>query len=503
MAALKRVLIANRGEIACRIIRACHDEGLEAVAVYSEADRHSPHVRAADLAAAIGPPPARESYLKVDRLLHAARETGADAVHPGYGFLAERAHFAEAVERAGLTFIGPGPDAIRAMGDKTEARRRMRDAGVPIVPGSTEPVTTEADAAATAARIGYPLMLKAAAGGGGKGMRRVAEPGGLAAALRAARSEAESAFGDGAIYLERYIDRPRHVEIQVMADGRGHVIHLGERECSVQRRHQKLIEETPSPAVTPELRARMGDAAVQAARSVAYRSAGTVEFLLGPDGRFYFLEMNTRIQVEHPVTELVYGVDLVREQLRLAAGQAPGIPAGLAPQGHAIECRITSEDPGQGFLPATGRIAFLRIPEGPGVRWDGGIAVGDEVGVFYDPLLAKLIVWGENRDHAIRRMRRALEELVVAGVPTSQAFHVRVLRDPVFQSGAYDLGYVERFGDRLLQAEPDPALLEQAALAAALAEHEAREGSVPVTAQPGDATGDSPWLRAARLAGLR
>jgi acetyl-CoA carboxylase biotin carboxylase subunit len=500
---VKRILVANRGEIACRVIRACHDEGLEAVAVYSDVDRASPHVRAADLAVPIGPPPARESYLHVERLLRAARATGADAVHPGYGFLSERAHFAQAVEDAGLVFVGPGPAAIRAMGDKTEARRRMEAAGVPIVPGTTEPVTGEADAAVVAGRVGYPVMLKASAGGGGKGMRRVEERAGLAAALRAARSEAESAFGDGAVYLERCIERPRHVEVQIVADGRGNVVHLGERECSVQRRHQKLIEECPSPAVTPALRRRMGEAAVQAARSVGYRNAGTVEFLLAPDGEFYFLEMNTRIQVEHPVTEMVYGVDLVREQLRLAAGRPLGIPADLGPRGHAIECRITSEDPFQGFLPATGRIAFLRIPSGPGVRWDGGIEVGNEVGVFYDPLLAKLIAWGETRDHAIRRMRRALDELLVVGVPTAQAFHRRVMRDPGFQSGTYDLSYMELTGQRLLAAELDPLLLEQTALAAALAEHEARQGAAGVVRDPEAGDGASPWLRAARLAGLR
>jgi acetyl/propionyl-CoA carboxylase alpha subunit len=389
------------------------------------------------------------------------------------------------------------------MGHKTEARRRMEAAGVPIVPGTVDPVASEADARAAAGRVGYPLMLKAAAGGGGKGMRLVADPAGLAAALRAASSEAQSAFGDGAVYLERYIDRPRHVEIQVMADGRGEVVHLGERECSVQRRHQKLIEEAPSPALTPDLRSRMGEAAVRAARAVGYRSAGTVEFLLSADGEFFFLEMNTRIQVEHPVTELVYGVDLVREQLRIAAGQPLSIPAGRTPAGHAIECRITSEDPGQGFLPATGRITTLRIPAGPGVRWDGGIAQGDEVGVFYDPLLAKLVVWGETRDQAIRRMRRALEELLIVGVPTCQSFHRRVMREPAFVSGAYDLGYLDRFADRLLHAGPDEGVLERSALAAALAEHAAREGAAGAPPPASPATADSPWLRAARTAGLR
>jgi acetyl-CoA carboxylase biotin carboxylase subunit len=527
---MNRILIANRGEIACRIIRACHEEGLEAVAVYSEADRESPHVRESDLAVEIGPAAARDSYLNVQRVLDAARATGADALHPGYGFLAERASFAAAVEQAGLVFIGPGADAIQAMGEKTEARRRMEAAGVPIVPGTTEPLDDAAAAQAVAERLGYPIMLKAAAGGGGKGMRRVADPVGLAAAFRAARSEAESAFGDGAVYLEQCVQRPRHVEIQVMADHHGRVVHVGERECSVQRRHQKLIEEAPSPAATPELRAQMGDAAVRAARAVGYRNAGTVEFLLDPQGRFYVLEMNTRIQVEHPVTELVYGVDLVREQLRVAAGKPLGIAAGLTPRGHAIECRITSEDPTRGFLPATGRIAYLRVPSGPGVRWDGGIEVGSDIGVFYDPLLAKLIVWGENREHAIRRMRRALDELLVVGVPTSHGFHRRALHDAEFVSGRYDIDYLARRGDTLLATPPDDGLLESAALAAALAEHERREASVALApgaansgrvggwavgrmdrrlavevhdGSHGNGAGASPWLRAARLAGLR
>jgi acetyl-CoA carboxylase biotin carboxylase subunit len=500
---VKRVLIANRGEIACRIIRACREEGLEAVAVYSEADCLSPHVHAADLAVEIGPAPARDSYLDGGRILDAARRSRADAVHPGYGFLAERPHFAEAVTKAGLVFIGPPASAIRAMGEKTEARRRMEAAGVAVVPGTTEPLGTPDEAARVAERIGYPIMLKAAAGGGGKGMRRVTEGAGVAAAFRAAQSEAQSAFGDGAVYLEKCIERPRHIEVQVLADAHGGVVHMGERECSVQRRHQKLIEEAPSPVVDPDLRGRMGDAAVQAARSVGYRSAGTVEFLLAPDGAFYFLEMNTRIQVEHPVTELVYGVDLVREQLRIAAGSPLGIAPGLRPRGHAIECRITAEDPLGGFLPATGRVAYLRVPTGPGVRWDGGIEPGNEIGLHYDPLLGKLIVWSETRERALRRMRRALGELLVVGVPTSQAFHRRVMDDPVFRSGAYDVGYVEHVGMKLLESDPDDRALRHAALAVALAEHESRQGSIALARTGGDSAPGTAWLRAARLRGLR
>ncbi len=502
---MKRVLVANRGEIALRIIRACHEEGLEAVAVFSEADRLSPHVRAADVAVGIGPAPALESYLNIERLLDAAARSGADAVHPGYGFLAERAQFAEAVERAGLVFVGPPPAAIRAMGEKTAARRRMAEAGVPFVPGTTEPVADAAAAARAADGIGYPVMIKAVAGGGGRGMRVARSAEELKSLFRQASSEARSAFGDGSLYLEKLIERPRHVEVQVLADRHGHTLHLGERECSIQRRHQKLIEESPSPAVTPDLRRVLGEAAVRAAQSVGYVSAGTVEFLLAPSGEFYFLEMNTRIQVEHPVTELVYGVDLVREQLRIAAGQPTGLRAeGMEPRGHAIECRITSEDPFQGFVPATGRVEFLRVPAGPGVRWDSGVETGTDVGLFYDPLLAKLIVWGETREQAIRRMERALEELVIVGVQTIQPLHRRVLAEAGFRSGRYDIGYLEQQGAQLLQASADPAELELAAVAVALAEYEARQVPAPLSAAPlHQASMTSAWLRAARRDGLR
>ncbi|HZD04545.1 MAG TPA: biotin carboxylase N-terminal domain-containing protein, partial [Longimicrobiales bacterium] len=407
---LESVLIANRGEIAVRIVRACRDLGVRSVALYSEPDRLAPHVLEADEAHLLGPAPAAESYLRVDRILEVARRSGAQAVHPGYGFLAEREPFARAVEEAGLIFVGPRPWTIAAMGDKTEARRRMLEAGVPIVPGLVEALRNPDEAREKAAELGFPVLLKAAAGGGGKGMRVIGEPDDLTRAFEAASREAEAAFGDGSLYLERYLDRPRHVEVQLLGDAHGRVVHLGERECSIQRRHQKLVEEAPSVVLTPEEREAMGEAAVRAARAVEYRGAGTVEFLY-QDGGFHFLEMNTRLQVEHPVTELVTGLDLVQWQLRVAAGEPLDFDqSDVRLSGHAIECRLTSEDPERGFLPSTGRIRHLRIPAGPGVRWDGGIAEGFEVGLHYDPLLGKLVTWGATRDEARQRMARALDE---------------------------------------------------------------------------------------------
>jgi acetyl-CoA carboxylase biotin carboxylase subunit len=500
MAPCRRVLVANRGEIALRIIRACHEEGLEAVAVYSEVDRLAPHVGAADFAAPLGPPAPSASYLRIDKLLQAAKDTGADAIHPGYGFLAERAAFAKAVTEAGFTFVGPSAEAISAMGNKTEARRRMEAAGVPIVPGLTLPVADAATARQAADQIGYPVMVKAAAGGGGKGMRVVHRPGDLAASLAVAASEAAKAFGDPSVYLEKYIERPRHVEIQVLADHQ-RTVHLGERECSIQRRHQKLVEEAPSPAVSADLRERMGQAAVAAAEAVGYRSAGTCEFLLDAEGGFYFLEMNTRIQVEHPVTEMVFGVDLVREQLRIAQGLPMRLPTGpMTPRGWALECRITSEDPAHGLLPATGRIDYLRVPSGPSVRWDGGYEAGNEVTLFYDSLLGKIIVWASDRTEAIRRMRRALGELVVAGVATNQSFHLRLLEDPAFLAAEFDSQFLERRPD-LLTPLPDELRLETLAVAAALAEDEARLSRRPQIAEAPE--GASTWQRVARLEGLR
>ncbi|HEX2249412.1 MAG TPA: acetyl-CoA carboxylase biotin carboxylase subunit [Gemmatimonadales bacterium] len=497
---MKRVLVANRGEIALRIIRACHEENLEAVAVYSTVDRTSPHVRAADRAIDIGPAVPSQSYLSIERILAAAAESGADAIHPGYGFLAERADFAEAVERAGKIFVGPPATAIRAMGSKTEARRRMEAAGVPIVPGGIAPAEDLEGALAAASAIGYPVMVKAAAGGGGKGMRVVGGPEGLAAALETARSEALKAFGDPSVYLEKFIEHPRHVEIQVLADHE-RTIHLGERECSIQRRHQKLVEEAPSVAVTPDLRMRMGAAAVAAARAVEYRSAGTCEFLLTSDGSFYFLEMNTRIQVEHPVTELVYGVDLVREQLRIASGRTMRVSRDqLEPRGWAVECRITSENPEHGFLPTTGRIAYLRAPAGPGVRWDSGVGVGDEITLYYDSMLAKLIVWAPSRNEALVRMTQALEELVITGVATNQALHRRLMADPAFQRGEIDIQFLERRAD-LLAPTPSPERIQELAVAAALAEAEARESRRVVGNPDGARSGE--WARQARVEGLR
>ena len=506
---LKRVLVANRGEIAVRVIRACHEEGLEAVAVYSEPDRLAPHVRDADAALLIGPAPSAESYLNIKKLIAAAKETGCQAVHPGYGFLSERAPFADACVENGLIFVGPPASAIRAMGDKTEARRRMQAAGVPVVPGTAAPLRDPAEAKREAKRLGYPVLLKAVAGGGGKGMRLVANDDEITNAFQAARREAQKAFGDGGVYVEKYLERPRHIEIQVLADHRGRVVALGERECSIQRRHQKLIEESPSVAVSPALRRRLSEAATAAAGAVGYVGAGTIEFLLAASGEFYFLEMNTRIQVEHPVTELVYGVDLVREQLRIAGGQAMRVhgatgPGGqLHPRGHAIECRITAEDPFNDFLPATGVLQYLRVPSGPGIRWDAGVESGNDVTLFYDPLLAKLIAWGETRDVAIQRMRRALSELVIVGLPTSQPFHLRVMDDAAFLKGEIDITYLERAGARLLAAAPRGGLERALAVAAAVVADENKSRTVGPPALSAAKGSSSPWVVESRRLALR
>ena len=486
------VLVANRGEIAVRIIRAAREMRLRTVAVFSEADRLAPHVLGADEAYLLGPAPPAESYLRVDKILDAARAAGAEAVHPGYGFLAERALFAEAVEEAGLVFVGPRPETIAAMGDKTEARRRMRDAGIPVVPGLVEPVDDANAAARAAEEIGYPVLLKAAAGGGGKGMRVVRAQVELERAFGAARREAEAAFGDGSIYLERHLERPRHIEIQILGDAHGNIVHLGERECSIQRRHQKLVEEAPSPVLSADEREAMGAAAVQAARAVDYRGAGTVEFLY-QDGAFYFLEMNTRLQVEHPVTELVTGHDLVVWQLRVARGEALDFgQEDVSLNGHALECRITSEDPLRGFLPSTGRVRLLVVPAGPGVRWDGGVMEGSEVSLHYDPLLGKLIVHAPTRALAIERMARALEELVIDGVETSAPFHRRLMDESDFRAGAVDTGYVEAHPELLDGASA--AELRVAALAAALLEeeHRQRRGTARIGGSP---SGMSAWRR--------
>lgn len=507
----KKVLVANRGEIALRVIRACQELGVKTVAVYSEADANAPHVREADEAVLVGPPPSSQSYLVGERLIEVARRVGAEAIHPGYGFLSERAWFARAVRDAGLVFIGPPAEAIEAMGSKTAARQLAIAAGVPVVPGNTEGVRDAEEAIGIAEAYGFPVLLKAAAGGGGKGMRIVRVREELPAALESARREAKNAFGDDAVYLEKYIEGPRHVEIQVLADMHGNVVHLGERECSVQRRHQKMIEEAPSVAVTPELRARMGATAVAAARAAGYVNAGTCEFLLDRDGQYYFLEMNTRIQVEHPVTELVMGIDLVQWQLRVAAGEAlPFAQKDFTPRGWAIECRITSEDPANGFLPSTGRIDYLHLPSGPGVRWDGGIEAGSEVGLHYDPMLAKLIVHAPTRALAIARMRRALHELTIDGIETSRAFHLRVMDDPEFQAGDISIQWLEQRLGTLTAPSTNRETLQLAAIAAALVAHEERTAgrTSAVSAGAGAAAGTSAasgsgWAAVARREGLR
>jgi acetyl-CoA carboxylase biotin carboxylase subunit len=451
-----RLLVANRGEIALRIFRACRDLGIETVAVFSDADRAAPHVAAADYALRLGPAPARESYLSIPRILDAARKTGARLVHPGYGFLAENAAFARACEEAGLLFVGPPSAAIQAMGSKTQARRRMREAGVPVVPGTAEPASGAAELAAFAAKAGYPVLLKASAGGGGKGMRRVDSEKDLAAAFERVTSEASASFGDGAVYAEKLIDRPRHIEVQVLGDTCGNLIAVGERECSLQRRHQKVLEECPSPAVRGELRERLCAAAVSAARAVGYASCGTVEFLLAPDGAFYFLEMNTRLQVEHPVTEEVWGVDLVTEMIRVALGEPLSIEsAGLSMRGHAIECRIYAEDARRGFAPSPGRIEALRLPQGPGVRNDVGVESGSVVPIDYDPMLGKLIVHGRDRSAAIARLERALAEYEVAGIETTLPVFRALARDPGFREAAYDVQWLDRRLAEGLLGEPE------------------------------------------------
>jgi len=458
----RKILIANRGEIAARIIRACRDLGIVPVAVFSEADANALHVRMSDEAYCIGPASSNQSYLNISSVVSAAKQAGAEAIHPGYGFLAENAEFARAVAAAGLTFIGPPPDAMSLMGSKTSARRAAIDAGVPIVPGTTEPLESYEEARDAALRFGYPVMLKAAAGGGGKGMRQIAEESELLSAFETAQSEAASAFGDRAIYLEKLVERPRHIEIQIFSDSHGNFVHLGERECSIQRRHQKVIEECPSPVDDLSLRARMGEAAIRIAQAVNYVGAGTVEFLFSDTTReFYFLEMNTRLQVEHPVTELVTGFDLVREQITVADGaQLSFNQADVSWRGHAIECRIYAEDPENNFYPSPGTVTFLRRPSGPGVRDDSGVSEGDEVSIHYDPMISKLAAWGRTRREAIDRLRRALDEYAVGGIKTTLPFFRQIVRDEEFIAGRLDTGFITRFNERRTERakeRPHPA----------------------------------------------
>ncbi len=478
----KKVLIANRGEIAVRIIRSCRELGVETVAVYSEADRNALHVRYADEAYLLGPAPSRESYLRADKILEIARKSGADAIHPGYGFLAEREDFAQACEEMKITFIGPKPSAIAAMGDKAEARATVIKAGVPVVPG-TEDVgnMTDDDLLRIAPQIGFPLLIKATAGGGGKGMREVKSLEEMPALLQSARREAEASFGDGNVYLEKLVEGARHIEFQIMADGHGNAIYLGERECSLQRRHQKLLEEAPSPFMDEDLRRRMGEVAVKSAQAVDYVNAGTIEFLVDKDRNFYFLEMNTRLQVEHPVTEMVTGIDLVMEQLRVARGrQLSYKQENVKLTGSAIECRINAEDPYNNFLPSTGVISQSIIPTGPGVRVDTGVYPGFEITPYYDPMIAKLIVWGESRGQAIQRMRRALEEFRIVGVRTNIPFHQALMESTRFLGGQYDTRFVEERFWTPESSDRNAALSEIAAIFATLVSHQQTQRSAQI-----------------------
>ncbi|HVG09299.1 MAG TPA: acetyl-CoA carboxylase biotin carboxylase subunit [Thermoanaerobaculia bacterium] len=491
MTAIRKVLIANRGEIAVRVIRACREMGIRSAVIYSEPDRLGLPVLLADEAWPIGPASSRESYLRTEAIVQLAVEIGADAIHPGYGFLSERAAFSRLCREAGVTFIGPSPESIEAMGSKVESRRLMMDAGVPVVPGGRDPLPDLESAQAAAETIGYPLMLKAAAGGGGKGMRRIDTPADLPAAYRDARSESGASFGDDSVYLEKYIVEPRHVEIQIMADLHGRIVSLGERECSLQRRHQKVVEEAPSPVVDAGLRRRMGEAAVRAASAVNYTNAGTCEFLLDRNGDFFFLEMNTRIQVEHPVTELVTGIDLVQWQIRVAQGEPLGPEfENVQPRGHAVEVRLYAEDPWQRFAPSPGRIELLRWPEGPGIRNDAGVYEGSEVSIHYDPMLSKLIVWAADRPRALDRLGRALAELRIEGIRTTKPLFQALLADPDFRSGNMDIAMLDR---KLESGElQPPQQLEDVEddlplIAAALDHHE--------RANRTEASGSAPGLR--------
>ncbi|MDX1546358.1 MAG: acetyl-CoA carboxylase biotin carboxylase subunit [Rhodothermales bacterium] len=501
---IEKVLIANRGEIAVRVIRTCKERGVATVAVFSEADRAAPHVRLADEAYEIGPAPSSQSYLVAEKILDVARRSGADAVHPGYGFLSENADFAEACARAGIVFIGPPPEAIRAMGDKTAARAIMEEAGVPMAPGTTDAIDDAGEAARIADEIGYPVIIKAAAGGGGKGMRIVEDPKEFRRAMERAQSEAQSAFGDGRVFVEKYIVQPRHIEFQVLADAHGSVVHLFERECSIQRRHQKVIEEAPSAVLTPAVRARMGAAAVEAARACGYEGAGTVEFLVDQDLNFYFMEMNTRLQVEHPVTEWITGLDLVAEQLRIAEGEPLGYGQdALAIHGHAVECRVYAEDPADGFLPSPGPLRRHAPPSGFGVRVDAGVEEGGEVLLHYDPMISKLTAWGRTREEAIARMDRALAEYEIAGVRTTIPFCRFVMRHEAFRSGHFSTHFVSDHFDPAALAPDDPEAARAAALAVVLA-----GAAEPVSAAaeaapraPGKDAAYSPWYYRRRKEG--
>ncbi|GEJ59543.1 acetyl-CoA carboxylase biotin carboxylase subunit [Anaeromyxobacter diazotrophicus] len=500
---IRKILVANRGEIAVRVIRTCREMGIATVAVYSDADRGALHVRFADEAVHLGPPPAAESYLAVDKIVAAARRTGADAVHPGYGFLSEKAELPRALQAAKIGFVGPPPESMDAMGVKTTARRHMQAAGVPTVPGSPDPIADEAEARAFAGQLGYPVMIKAAAGGGGKGMKRCDRAEDFPALWQSARREAAGAFGDDRMYLEKFLDRPRHVEIQIFADEHGGCVWLGERECSVQRRHQKIVEESPSCVLDDALRRAMGEVAVKAARAVGYRGAGTVEFLVDAGRSFYFLEMNTRLQVEHPVTELCTGLDLVRLQIEVAEGGRVPAQDEIVRRGHAIEARVYAEDPARNFLPSPGRISYLRVPSGPGIRDDGGVYGGWVVPQFYDPMISKLLAWAPTREQALARLARALDEYTVHGITVNLRYLRAVLEHPAFRAGDYDTGFCQTYAKELL-VRPDPRYETVALLAAAVAAHRRDHDA---RAAFGERSGGDParsnWLRLGRLRALR
>lgn len=497
----KKILIANRGEIACRVIRACREMNIESVAVYSDADKNALHVRMADEAYHIGAPPSSESYLRWEKIIDVAKKSGAEAIHPGYGFLSENAEFVREVTKQGITFIGPSPEAMEGMGGKISARLIAINAGVPVVPGTTEPLRDYEDAKKTAAEIGYPVMLKASAGGGGKGMRLVLTEEDLKSALETAQSEALAGFGDNSMYIEKAVVRPRHIEIQVFADKHGNYVHLGERECSIQRRHQKVVEECPSPINDPELRRKMGECAIMVAKAVDYVGAGTVEFLVSDVTReFYYLEMNTRLQVEHPVTELVTGMDLVREQIRVAWGEKLSFTQDdVTWDNHSIECRVYAEDPENNFLPSPGKITRLRVPQSSGVRDDGGIYEGAEVSIYYDPMISKLAVYGRNREEAIDRLRRALQEYEVGGIKTTLAFFREIVEDEEFISGNLDTGFIPRFNERRKAKELSETEKDLALIAAALG-FVKNQQSATASNSNGNSDKMSRWAAAGRVA---
>jgi acetyl-CoA carboxylase, biotin carboxylase subunit len=506
----KKVLIANRGEIAVRVMRACREMGIKTVAVFSDVDRDALHVRFADEAYCIGPPPARESYLIGERIVEVAKTSGAEAIHPGYGFLSERGHFVDLCEKEGVVFIGPSGDVMRTMGDKVTARQTMEKAGVPIVPGTTERLS-DAEIQRFAAKIGLPVMIKAAAGGGGKGMRLVRAEKDLLPSVARARSEAKSSFGDDSLYVEKFVEEPRHIEIQILADAHGNAVHLFERECSIQRRHQKVIEEAPGNRVSPALRTRMGQAAVSAAQAVSYVGAGTCEFLVDKHDDFYFLEMNTRVQVEHAITEAITGVDIVKAMIRVAAGEPLGLRQDeLVINGHAIEARIYAEDPDNNFVPSPGEIVVYRPAAGPGVRVDSGVYQGARVTVFYDPMVAKLVTWGRDRKEAIERLRRALSEFVVKGIKTSIPFHQKVVNHPLFLEGRYDTGFIEQHmaggkGVAAAAADEDAAEARRVAfMMAAIAAYRRDKARAVVAAASAPAAGaQDPWKSFGRRSQMR